>query len=95
MANKFQKSIQERQKTTANNEPATPRESYTAAETSPTPQVDLSAWISTPPQRAAKNKTFYLDTDVISEIKRQAKKQGTTESKLINDILKNILGLNN
>lgn len=43
--------------------------------------------------RNAKNKTFYLDTAVIQAIKKAATAQKVTESKLVNDILKKILGI--
>jgi hypothetical protein len=54
---------------------------------------DISQFIRHDPQRVAKNKTFYLDADVIDNIKITAKKQRTTDSKLVNDILRKILGL--
>lgn len=54
---------------------------------------DISQFIRHETQRVAKNKTFYLDSDVIDSIKITAKKQHTTDSKLVNDILRKVLGL--
>lgn len=52
---------------------------------------DLSSIIKKD-ERRAKNKTFYLDEDVIDAITKTAKKQKIAESKLVNDILKHVLG---
>jgi hypothetical protein len=41
----------------------------------------------------AKNKTFYLDTAVVNEVKRISREQQVTESRLVNDILRNVFGL--
>lgn len=57
------------------------------------PPGSLSAYIIKHPVRAAKNKTFYLDLDVVTTIKKVAKQQKTTESRLVNDILRGILGI--
>lgn len=56
-------------------------------------QVDLSAFIIRDNERSAKNKTFYLDAAVIHAIKAAAAAQKVTDSKLVNDILKKILGV--
>lgn len=56
-------------------------------------QVDLSAFIIRDNERSAKNKTFYLDAAVIDAIKAAAAAQKVTDSKLVNDILKKILGV--
>lgn len=56
-------------------------------------QVDLSAFIIRDNERSAKNKTFYLDAAVIDAIKTAAAAQKVTDSKLVNDILKKILGV--
>ncbi len=56
-------------------------------------QVDLSAFIIRNTERSAKNKTFYLDAAVIDAIKAAASAQKVTDSKLVNDILKTILGV--
>lgn len=56
-------------------------------------QVDLSAFIIRNTERSAKNKTFYLDAAVIDAIKSAASAQKVTDSKLVNDILKTILGV--
>jgi len=55
--------------------------------------IDLSAFLMPQNQRKAKNKCFYLDDDVINAIKTQSAKRKITESKLVNDILKSVLGL--
>lgn len=54
---------------------------------------DISQFIIKTEQRSAKNKTFYLDTQVIDGIKAVAEDQGTTDSRLVNDILRQVLGL--
>ncbi|MBU3130567.1 hypothetical protein [Clostridium tagluense] len=41
----------------------------------------------------SKNKTYYLETNAIDEVKKIAKKQKISESKLVNDILKHVLGI--
>ncbi|MBZ9626415.1 hypothetical protein G9F71_026795 [Clostridium sp. FP2] len=41
----------------------------------------------------SKNKTYYLETSAIDEVKKIAKKQKISESKLVNDILKHVLGI--
>ncbi|MBX4271777.1 hypothetical protein [Clostridium estertheticum] len=40
-----------------------------------------------------KNKTYYLETNATNELKKIAKKQNISESKLVNDILKHVLGI--
>jgi hypothetical protein len=54
---------------------------------------DLTEYIIYNEDRAAKNKTFYLDTQVIDMLHRAAVAQKMTDSKLLNDILKKVLGL--
>ena len=54
---------------------------------------DIGDFIRPQLQRQAKNKTFYLDGDVIIAIKKTAKQQGITDSKLVNDILRRVLGI--
>jgi len=54
---------------------------------------DISGYLRRDTQRLAKNKTFYLDTQLIEAIKSTAKKQNVTDSKLVNDILRRVLGL--
>lgn len=70
--------------------PATTKRSSRAAASG---QVDLSAFIIRNTERTAKNKTFYLDAAVIDAIKAAATAQKVTDSKLVNDILKKILGV--
>ena len=55
---------------------------------------DISKFQYKEKQRAAKNKTFYLDEEVITTLHNTAKRQGITDSKLCNDILRSVLGLN-
>lgn len=43
--------------------------------------------------RRAKNKTFYLDEQVIDAIKQAAADKNVTESRLVNDIFRQLLGL--
>ncbi len=79
--------IQSPQKTS---ESSTPRRQ---SKTTVSGQVDLSAFIIRDNERSAKNKTFYLDAAVIDAIKAAAAAQKVTDSKLVNDILKKILGV--
>jgi hypothetical protein len=44
-------------------------------------------------EKKAKNKTFYLDENVISAIEKQAKKQKVSDSKFLNEILKQVFRL--
>jgi hypothetical protein len=44
-------------------------------------------------EKKAKNKTFYLDESVISAIEKQAKKQKVSDSKFLNEILKQVFRL--
>lgn len=65
-----------------------------SVETKPAADIpDISAFLRFEPQRSAKNKTFYLDTQVIEAIKSTAKRQKVTDSKLVNDILRRVLGV--
>lgn len=57
------------------------------------PLPDLTAFIVRDEGRNAKNKTFYLDEAVIDALHRAAVAQKITDSKLVNDILKKILGV--
>lgn len=66
-------------------EPVTPPE--------PAVQADIREYLRPSTQRVAKNKTFYLDTDVIQAIQRTAKAQKVTDSKLVGDILRRVLGV--
>ncbi len=54
---------------------------------------DLADFIVRDEGRSAKNKTFYLDAAVIDALHRAAVAQKVTDSKLVNDILKKILGV--
>jgi hypothetical protein len=47
--------------------------------------------ISTPELVRSKNKTYYLEEEVINKIVQLAKAKKTSESKIVNDILKHIL----
>lgn len=42
-------------------------------------------------EKNSKNKTYYLEINVINEIKKISKNKGISESKLVNDVLKHIL----
>lgn len=127
MANKFTKSVLERQakemkvhaaqtsapepepapQTAAAPEPAPASVYEEPAEPAPAPAAkpavkkavqsksvpDLTDFIVRDEGRTAKNKTFYLDAAVIDGVHRAAVAQKVTDSKLVNDILKKILGL--
>lgn len=64
-----------------------------AARKAAAPLPDLTAFIVRDEGRSAKNKTFYLDEAVIDALHRAAVAQKITDSKLVNDILKKILGV--
>ena len=53
----------------------------------------VAAYVIRTPERVAKNKTFYLDEAVITAVRAAAKRQKVTESKLVNDILRGVLGI--
>lgn len=57
-------------------------------------KINLSKIISKT-QKKSKNKTFYLDENVILSIEKEAKKQKVSDSKLLNDILKHIFNIKN
>lgn len=109
MANKFQKSVMVRNELEQQGpgEVQEPKQIQTREpplremQNLPLPNIpkrkavpDLSEYIRPAPQRLAKNKTFYLDSDVIDAIRNTAKQQKVTDSKLVNDILRRVLELN-
>lgn len=53
--------------------------------------ADIGDFLRRETQRQAKNKTFYLDEQVIAAIKSTAKIQHVNDSKLVNDILRSVL----
>jgi len=55
--------------------------------------LSLSSILKSAPKRAASNKTFYLDGQVIRAVKESARRQNVPESKLVNDILRFVLRL--
>ncbi len=71
--------------------PAQPKARSKSAKAAPA--VDLTAFIVRDEGRSAKNKTFYLDAAVIDALHRAAVAQKVTDSKLVNDILKKLLGV--
>lgn len=79
--------------------PQTPKETEKTKVSHPVivmaPEVNLDAYIIKETERVAKNKTFYLDQAVIEAIRFAAKKQKITDSKLVNDILRKVLGVKN
>jgi hypothetical protein len=54
---------------------------------------DLSSYLRNDIRRQAKNKTFYLDEDLLGTLKQAAKQQGVAESRLVNDILRKVLNI--
>jgi hypothetical protein len=59
----------------------------------PTASPGIRDYLLHDARRMAKNKTFYLDTAVVNEVKRISHEQQVTESRLVNDILRNVFGL--
>ena len=55
--------------------------------------ADIASMLQVNIARNAKNKTFYLDSELIEAIKRAAQAQGVTESRLVNDVMRSVLGL--
>ena len=92
MANKFTKSVLERQAKEMRQHPVRAAKPAGEGETA-APPVDLTEFIVRDEGRMAKNKTFYLDAAVIDALHRAAVAQKVTDSKLVNDILRKILGL--
>lgn len=93
MANKFAKAVQNRTNEIINaglNSEQEKDSNPAAAE----PSVDISSLFEKEDEKKAKNKTYYLDQEVIDAIKHNAKKQNVSESKLVNNILKHILNIN-
>jgi len=86
--NKFQKSVMERQGEFVKALPAEQAQNKTPP---PGGAPDVSGIISLEPGRTAKNKTFYLDEEVIEAVKATAKSQKVTDSKLVNAILQAVL----
>lgn len=109
MANKFQKSVQERLEEEAKRQSAKKKEASAMEPSLETIEYqipdekhftktqpdfsDIGLYLRPETQRIAKNKTFYLDADVIETIKTTARVQRVTDSKLVNDILRKVLGL--
>jgi len=105
MPNKFQKSVQERQSAQApptvhftgsdQGEKTKPSQPDLAKKTiDPSvinPVIDVEKYLRPSFARLAKNKTFYLDEEVISALKVVAQSQRVTDSKLANDILRTVL----
>lgn len=93
MANKFAKAVQNRTNeilSTGMNGEKEKDANSGAAE----PSVDISSLFEKEDEKKAKNKTYYLDQEVIDAVKHNAKKQNVSESKLVNNILKHILNIN-
>lgn len=87
MANKFKKAVEKRI-----NDDETISNEIEKIEEENNIDIDINlSNILKKNERKAKNKTFYLDEDVIGGIAFAAKSQGVTESKLVNDVLKHIL----
>lgn len=95
MANKFTRSVQERQEKEEQRRQQDfslqQQESNSANSIKPDKDNYLSAFLDKKQRRTAKNKTFYLDEAVIYAIKKNAEKEMVTESKLVNDILRKVL----
>ena len=89
MANKFEKAVQNRtSEILARGKKNLPKDETLNNDT----LVDLSSIIDIK-EKSGKNKTFYLDEEVIKNIKKYAKSQKVSESKLVNDILKHVFKL--
>lgn len=87
MANKFTKSIQDRQD--MDEEQPLPVSNQERRPDCSAP--DLSAFLAKRGERSARNKSFYLDAAVLDALKRTANAQNVTESSLVNSILKRLL----
>ncbi|WP_279146107.1 MULTISPECIES: DUF6364 family protein [Clostridium] len=89
MANKFEKAVQNRtSEILESGKKNLPKDETLNNDT----LVDLSSIIDIK-EKSGKNKTFYLDEEVIKNIKKYAKSQKVSESKLVNDILKHVFKL--
>ena len=50
----------------------------------------IQQYLDLSPARRARNKTFYLDIEVIEAIRKEAAHAGVADSKLVNDILRSL-----
>jgi hypothetical protein len=100
MANKFQKSLQERQNviSTTAARPVAVTDEWAAGfpdsepeSSGPKSAINIENYLRPSDSRMAKNKTFYLDEDVIAAVRFAAKTQRMTDSKMVNDILRTVL----
>lgn len=92
MANKFQKAIQNRSSEILDAGKNTNTKSNTIKNNENMVTFDLNS-ILEKDELKFKNKSYYLETNVINDIKKVAKKQKISESKLVNNILKKILDI--
>lgn len=90
MANKFTKSIQERQEKERRTSPAAPAPEAAPVTAHLTP-ADIPAVLGREKPRRATNKSYYLDEEVIAAVKHAAEAQHATESRFLNSILKALL----
>lgn len=73
--------------------PLQPETKAAAEPVAPAAMLDVAAILRPQVSRSAKNKTFYLDSELVEAIKSVAAAQKVTESRLVNDILRAVLGL--
>ncbi|MBV1821968.1 hypothetical protein AAGC94_08140 [Clostridium sporogenes] len=89
MANKFEKAVKNRTSEILESGKDAPTKSPIDNNLNDENLVNLSSIIDVK-EKSGKNKTFYLDTEVIKYVKKHAKVQKVSESKLVNDILKHV-----
>lgn len=89
MGNKFEKAVQNRTSEILQSGKETPAKDPIDNSLNDDNLVNLSSMINVK-EKSGKNKTFYLDADVIKYVKKHAKVQKVSESKLVNDILKHV-----
>ncbi|MCB5389117.1 hypothetical protein LIQ05_19455 [Blautia glucerasea] len=89
MANKFEKAVKNRTSEILESGKDAPTKSPIDNNLNDENLVNLSSIIDVK-EKSVKNKTFYLDTEVIKYVKKHAKVQKVSESKLVNDILKHV-----
>ena len=105
MANKFQKSVEKRmeQESAGKQMVSAEKKDLSVKKKAAVPTgrakgeksnvLDVAACFSGSKKRKAKNRTYYLDEEVILEVERQAAKYQTTNSDFVNTILRQALGV--
>jgi len=93
LANKFQKSVSARTEVNSSQTEQTEKTDEIKSSKPSGRETNITEILNRETQRTAKNKTFYLDEAVITALRKTAKEQNVTDSKLVNDILRHVLNV--